>query len=40
MQGVRIGAIAERRQGAARRAVEIAYGEDGHAVEAGSARRR
>jgi predicted homoserine dehydrogenase-like protein len=37
MQGIRIGAIAERRQGAARRAAEIAYQEDGHAVEAGSA---
>jgi predicted homoserine dehydrogenase-like protein len=37
MQGIRIGAIAERRQGAARRAAEIAYQEDGHAVEAGNA---
>jgi predicted homoserine dehydrogenase-like protein len=37
MQGIRIGAIAERRQGAARRAVEIAYQEDGHSVEASSA---
>jgi predicted homoserine dehydrogenase-like protein len=36
MQGVRIGAIAERRQGAARRAVEIAYQEDGHSAEAGN----
>ncbi len=37
MQGIRIGAIAERRQGAARRAVEIAYQEDGHSTEAASA---
>ncbi len=36
MQGIRIGAIAERRQGAARRAVEIAYQQDGHTAEAGS----
>jgi predicted homoserine dehydrogenase-like protein len=36
MQGIKVGAIAERRQGAARRAVEIAYQEDGHSAEAGS----
>jgi predicted homoserine dehydrogenase-like protein len=37
MQGIRIGAIAERRQGAARRAVEVAYQEPGHEKEAENA---
>jgi predicted homoserine dehydrogenase-like protein len=37
MQGIAIGAIAERRQGAARRAVEVAFQESGHDKEAGTA---
>jgi predicted homoserine dehydrogenase-like protein len=36
MSGIRVGAIAERRQGAARRAIDIAYQEEGHSRDASS----